>query len=107
MSEHKYIECEAAIKAICENCRLPYICSGSCDDMDRVRAIPAADVVEVCRCKDCKHRPSKPGKYDSGCNITFPDEVCPCHCIDTYYSWYPKDDWFCPNGECREEGGGE
>ncbi len=105
----EYIERYAAITTLLaklDECKHAEFLFG--DEIDTIiRNIPAADVVEVCRCKDCKHRPSKPGKYDSGCNITFPDEVCPCHCIDTYYSWYPKDDWFCPNGECREEGGGE
>ena len=41
-------------------------------------------------CKNCKHRP-------------FPDYGCPCQCDDGYYSWYPDDDWFCGNGELKDE----
>ena len=64
------------------------------------------DAVPVCRCADCKHRPTKPEKYDDGFDLAFPDEVCPCYCDgDPFYSWYPKDDWFCPKGE--RKGGDE
>ena len=52
---------------------------------------------EVTRCKDCKHRPKldeEEGELD------FPPTYrCPCYCDDCYYSWMPKDDWFCGNGE--------
>lgn len=62
--------------------------------------IPTVDAVPVVRCKDCKHRPTRPEEYDDGFDLAFPDEVCPCYCDDDpFYSWYPKDDWFCPNGE--------
>ena len=64
------------------------------------------DAVPVCRCAECKHRPTKPEKYDDGFDLAFPDEVCPCYCDgDPFYSWYPKDDWFCPKGE--RKGGDE
>ena len=57
---------------------------------------------ELVRCKDCKHRPkqTKPPKTH-GCSIVFPEgSRCPCQCEDDEYcSWYPSDDWFCPNGE--------
>ena len=55
------------------------------------------DMVEVVRCKDCKHRPKKPYRFD----IEFPEgSKCPCQCSDDqYYSWYPEDDWYCANGE--------
>lgn len=55
----------------------------------------------VVRCKDCKHRPTKPNECISGFDLAFADEVCPCHCDDPYYSWYPPDDWYCANGERR------
>lgn len=65
-----------------------------------VERLKAEGWVIPVRCKDCKHRPTKPGKYDDGFDLTFPDEVCPCYCDDDpFYSWYPKDDWFCPKGE--------
>ena len=70
-----------------------------------IDSTPTVDAVPVCRCAECKHRPSKPEKYDDGFDLAFPDEVCPCYCDgDPFYSWYPKDDWFCPRGERK---GGE
>lgn len=51
---------------------------------------------EIIRCKDCKHRP----KLDEDGELDFPPTYrCPCYCDDCYYSWMPKDDWFCGNGE--------
>ena len=49
---------------------------------------PAADVVEVVRCKDCKH-------YVAG------DEVFASHC--RLYGAQAYDDDFCSHGERREE----
>lgn len=60
---------------------------------------------ELVLCKDCKHRPKKPDweNYESGFDIEFPDGKCPCQCSgDEWYSWYPKDDWFCAEGERKE-----
>lgn len=52
----------------------------------------------VVRCKDCKHRPTK----DSVGLLDFPDNVCPCqNSDDSWYSWYPADNWFCAGGERR------
>ena len=68
--------------------------------LERLKNAPTVDAVPVCRCAECKHRPTKPEKYDDGFDLAFPDEVCPCYCDgDPFYSWYPKDDWFCPKGE--------
>ena len=55
---------------------------------------------ELIRCKDCKHRPKGTGANH---DLEFPDYVCPCQCEDYYYSWMPKDDWFCRDGERKEE----
>ena len=60
------------------------------------------DAVQVTRCKNCKHRPTQTEPGKEGCALDFPDAMCPCRCIDEYYSWYPEDDWFCANGECAE-----
>lgn len=74
--------------------------------VETLEEAPTIDAVPVCRCKDCKHRPTKPEKYDDGFDLAFPDEICPCYCDgDPFYSWYPKDDWFCPKGE--RQGGDE
>lgn len=69
--------------------------------LDHVKAIPAADVVEVVRCAECIHRPSGTGVNH---DVKFPDDVCPCQCPDTWYSWMPPDDWFCAEGK-RKDGG--
>ncbi len=55
------------------------------------------------RCKDCKHRPTKPAQYENGFDLDFPDEKCPCKCEDGYYSWYPADNWYCASAERKEK----
>ena len=69
---------------------------------DTIGAMPDA----IVRCKDCKHRPElklysdRKGNYTA---VEFPaGSKCPCQCEDFFYSWYPKDDWFCANGEIKE-----
>lgn len=69
--------------------------------LDVIKAVPPAQS-EIIRCKDCKHKPTGSGiNHD----IKFPDQDyrCPCRCEDYWYSWIPDDDWFCANGERREE----
>lgn len=57
---------------------------------------------ELTRCKDCKHRPTDPENKGVGQFLVFPDEICPCQIGDPWYSWMPKDDWFCAGGERKE-----
>ena len=56
---------------------------------DRINGIPSADVVEVVRCKNCKHRDVFYGepycKRDADCKTVL-------------------DDWFCADGERRTDG---
>lgn len=60
MAEKEYIERGAALGAITYN---PIDKSAKCDvtdlillvAQDHIRKVPAVDVVEVVRCKDCKH----------------------------------------------------
>ena len=60
---------------------------------------PTVDAVPVVRCKDCKYRPYWDEKTSSA---VFPiPNCCPCECDDYFYSWVPKDDWFCADGERR------
>lgn len=62
---------------------------------------PTIDAVPVVRCKDCKHRPKGTGANH---DLEFPDYVCPCQNPEDYwYSWKPDDDWFCADGERKEE----
>ena len=66
-----------------------------------IKNLPSAQP-EIIRCKDCKHKPTGSGiNHD----IKFPEQDyrCPCRCEDHWYSWIPDDDWFCANGERREE----
>lgn len=66
------------------------------------------ELVEIVRCKNCIHRPIK---GEEGVHDTDPpkdsrgyeDNTCPCLCDDYWYSWYPSDEWFCPEGESREQ----
>ena len=54
---------------------------------------------EIVRCKDCKHKPNgNAAEHD----VIFPDDKCPCQCEDYWYSWIPRDDWYCGNAERKE-----
>ena len=64
--------------------------------------IESGKLVRVVRCKNCKHRPEKPNDYKNGFGLDFPDNKCPCQCADGWYSWYPRDDWFCAEGERKD-----
>ena len=68
----------------------------------RLSKLPSAqhNIVEVVRCKDCKHRPSGTVEED---DLEFPDDRCPCQCEDYWYSWKPDNNWFCGNGERSED----
>lgn len=72
--------------------------------LDILAKEPTVDAVEVVRCKDCVHRPVEMGEYRL---LEFPDEVCPCQEMDADYAdWYGQmltDDWFCANGEKKNE----
>lgn len=63
------------------------------------------ELKKIVYCKDCKHRPidNRTKERPTGFNIEFPDYKCPCQCDDGYYSWYPDDNWFCGNGEPKDE----
>lgn len=58
--------------------------------------------VSFVRCRDCKHRPTVEEPYENGFDIDFPDDECPCQVSDGWYSWIPDDDWFCANGERKD-----
>lgn len=62
------------------------------------------DAVPVVRCRECMHRPFISDHDEiGGFKYEFPDDRCPCNCEDGWYSWMPDDNWFCGNGERREE----
>lgn len=64
------------------------------------------EVSELIKCKECKHKPVKEDAdgVDWGFNIVAPEgsSICPCIVDDGWYSWMPKDDFFCGYGE-RED----
>ena len=65
-------------------------------------ALANDDIIEVVRCKDCKHRPY----IDEDGGVWAPswdDLICPCLRENSYYSWMPEDDFFCKRGERRED----
>lgn len=78
------------------------------DAMDAAEALPAADVVEVVRCRDCIYAPS--GPESGGFALEWPyddwpeDNPCPCKCEDGWYSHKPKPDFYCASGERKERG---
>lgn len=111
MSE--YIKREDAINIMqCEQNRLPKNAIGA--EYSHVKVllynIPAADVVEVVRCKDCKYRPYivDPNKPAEGFNLDqeWGLQRCPYLVADGWYSIMPNDDWFCSRGE-RKDGESE
>ena len=69
-----------------------------------LRSSPSIDIVF---CKDCKHRPIKEDAdgADYGFNIIAPEgsSRCPCLVDDGWYSWMPKDNFFCGYGEREDE----
>ena len=70
-----------------------------------IKTMPTTDLV---RCKECKYRPIKedPNGEDYGFNLIEPtegDERCPCLVSDGWYSWMPKDDFYCGFGEREGE----
>lgn len=67
--------------------------------LEYIDALPSADAIKIVRCKDCKHRPTGEERDD----LEFPDDKCPCKCEDYWYSWKPSDNWFCGNGEQKDE----
>lgn len=72
--------------------------------------VTPADVAEVVRCKNCKHRPvvvnpSRPygfGLAGPGSDAFDRDETCPYLCDDGYYNRMPDDDGFCNLGEAKD-----
>lgn len=102
-----YIKREAVLKIIGDNC--PHDKGGYNTEeemgagaacyyiMKDVENIPTADVVEVVRCKDCKHNPKNGGECDRSITHTSRDYVCE---VNTYR--YIGID-YCSYGERREQ----
>ena len=69
--------------------------------------IDEAPSIDIVFCKECKHRPIKEDAdgVDWGFNIIAPEgsNRCPCLVDDGWYSWMPKDNFFCGYGEREDE----
>ena len=69
--------------------------------------IDDAPSIDIVFCKECKHRPIKEdaNEEDYGFNVIAPneDERCPCLVEDGWYSWIPKDNFYCGYGEREGE----
>ena len=65
-----------------------------------INEVPSADVVEVVRCKDCKHRILNENYGIKG-HLIYTKAICDLDTGDYYElgreAW--KDDWFCADGE--------
>lgn len=111
MPNDDYIKRSDAVSAFCGNCEGTEVCGQlgePCDEVKRIRAIPAADVAPVVRCKDCKYKPTAPDGITHGLQVEFPDKWanrCPCLCEDGWYSWVPDDNFFCAYGAREEDDG--
>ena len=77
-----YIKREDAIKALCDICEALLKQSGAGEVAKArrgkcpiIKAIPAADVVEVVRCRDCEHWECNPGtdRYGSCQKVAYDD----------------------------------
>lgn len=86
------------IKKYCENRCLVILTSEFYNEM---KSRWSSAQPEIIQCKDCKHYPVGGDQYEH--TLKFPDERCPCYCEDKWYSWRPGDNWFCANGERKEE----
>ena len=110
MSDRKIIYLDDAIDALEEPCKVSNTWTDEYavgeraqweKDVKALNSLPSAQP-EIVRCKDCKHRPT----LDEDGELDFPPTYrCPCQCDDYYYSWMPKDDWFCGNAERRINNG--
>ena len=98
----EYIEKTAVLNAIDKLPNVAGYCFFEDDVVDMVRAIPAADVVAVVRCKDCKHYHASEGWCDE--HSSFIDgRGVKCHPWESSEWRMFNEDDFCSYGE-REEG---
>ena len=85
------------------------VINGDVDFINKVtKLMTEVSSIDIVFCKECKHRPIKEdanGK-NYGFNLIEPaedDGRCPCLVADGWYSWMPKDDFYCGYGEREDE----
>lgn len=92
-----YIKRSDALKLICSECvrdsATSEHCGVPCYEYEKMKMLPAADVVEVVRCKDCKH-----------CHLMFDKSLLCWNCNSSVNFPISADD-FCCHGERRTEDG--
>lgn len=101
----KYIDADALLAQMKDR---RFFVGRRSDPVCLVEDAPAADVIPVVRCKDCKYKPTSPDGITYGLQVEFPDKWanrCPCLCEDGWYSWVPDDDFFCGYGAKEEDDG--
>lgn len=63
----------------------------------------ASAMAEIVRCKECIFRPTTKGDM-YGTDVVFPyEDMCPLQCEDPYYNQMMDGDFFCANGERRDD----
>lgn len=68
--------------------------------VDIINAQPTVDAVEVVRCKDCKWFESAQLKRDGTDDKRYKPSVC----VKGTFAKVRKADWYCADGERREDG---
>lgn len=81
MADKEYIDTRYLFKCeTCRHCIGEYKCDTFCDSGEcyspNMTKIPTADVVEVVRCKDCKHFVSEVCRHDFAMNLSRGDDFC-------------------------------
>lgn len=93
----EYIEREKLLFSISRNAKF----FGTIKDIEQagliVRLEPAADVVKVVRCKDCKYY--KKGFAGEHSNY------CDCHTVTSFEKFFCKPNDFCSYGERKADNG--
>ncbi len=92
--EPKYIEVEGIMRA----CYDSFLKTGNkaySEIIALAEAVPAADVVEVVWCKECKHREYDDFMKEFVCDLDAADPYEMSRCAE-------DDEWFCKDGERRD-----
>ena len=95
----EYIKRESAIEAIENDCsELVYYTKE--DAIQCVRAIPAADVTEVVRCRECKYWGDEAGELQRSDGVLFARCKVHNYLLDGRHTgWCPTENDFCSYGE--------
>ena len=98
----EYIERETAINAIENDC-LELVYYTKEDAIQCVKAIHAADVVEVVRCRECKYWVDEDGKLQRSDGVLFARCKVHNYLLDGRHTgWCPTENDFCSYGERKE-----